>query len=189
MRRQIDTTPDAAGDPASDPASSSAYRIQAMVDGLDELAHAMEQTWGVDRLRLAVSDFLRAKFDEQKDRLDAALARDDERLVALQVDGMKRAWATLDRSAREAGALPLSPEVWECVLPETGEIVSLVRTRADAHHVARDCRVFTLTEVALLIEALGHSVLQVKDRFPGASIIELRAKPPIDWTEGDPMPF
>jgi len=74
MRRRLDTTPDTASDPVNDPAAPSAYRIQAMVDGLDELALAMERTWGVDRLRLAVSDFLRAKFDEQKDRLDATLA-------------------------------------------------------------------------------------------------------------------
>jgi hypothetical protein len=54
------------------PMSSGAYRIQAMVDGLDQIAVAMERKWGVGRLRLLVSDSLRAKFDEKKDRLDAA---------------------------------------------------------------------------------------------------------------------
>ena len=48
------------------------------------------------------------------------------------------------------------------MLPSTGEVVSLVRTEAEAHHVARECRVFTVTEVAILIEALGNGVLAVK---------------------------
>jgi len=59
--------------PETDAMSSEAYRIQAMVDGLAQVAVAMERKWGVGRLRLIVSDFLRAKFDEQKDRLDAAI--------------------------------------------------------------------------------------------------------------------
>ena len=121
----------AAVDPLLDPMAPSAYRIQAMVDGLDHVAHAMERKWGVGRLRLLVSDFLRAKFDEQKDRLDAAIAAGEERFVAAQVEGMKRAWAALDRSAADAGAKQLAPEVWECALPSTGEVVSIVRTDAE----------------------------------------------------------
>ena len=76
----------------SESLSSETYRIQAMVDGLDQLALAMERKWGVDRLRLLVSDLLRAKFDEQKDRLDQALATNNEVFVRAQVGGMRRAW-------------------------------------------------------------------------------------------------
>ena len=36
------------------PMSSGAYRIQAMVDGLDHVAVAMERKWSVGRLRLLV---------------------------------------------------------------------------------------------------------------------------------------
>lgn len=118
-------------DPMTEAMSSSTYRIQAMVEGVDQVAIAAERKWGVGRLRLIVSDFLRAKFDEQKDRLDAAIATGDERYAGLQVDGMKRAWTALDRAAHDAGKIPLAPEVWECVLPSTGEVVSLVRTTAE----------------------------------------------------------
>ena len=159
-----------------------------MVDGLDHVAHAMERKWGVGRLRLLVSDFLRAKFDEQKDRLDAAIAAGEERFVAAQVEGMKRAWAALDRSAADAGVKQLAPEVWECALPSTGEVVSIVRTDAEAHHVARECRVFTVAEIATLIEALGESVLEIKRQFPGAAVTGIRRKPSPDWQRGDPMP-
>ena len=60
-------------DPTTDPMAPARYRIQAMVDGLDQVAIAMERKWGVGRLRLLVSDLLRSKFDEQKDRLDTAI--------------------------------------------------------------------------------------------------------------------
>jgi hypothetical protein len=94
MGRRKTTMPD----PSVDVSSSSTYRIQAMVDGLGQLALAMERKWGVDRLRLLVSDLLRAKFDEQKDRLDQALATNNEAFVRAQVEGMRRAWTALDRA-------------------------------------------------------------------------------------------
>ena len=175
--------------PETEAFSSQAYRIQAMVDGLDQVALAMERKWGIGRLRLLVSDYLRAKFDEQKDRLDAAMQSGEERYVTAQIEGMKRAWAALDRAARDVGEQPLHPQVWECVLPSTGEVVSLVRTAAEAHHVARECRVFTTDEVAVVIDAVGSGVLDIKKQFPGAAVTGLRKKPPIDWARGDPIPF
>jgi hypothetical protein len=175
--------------PATEALAPPAYRIQAMVDGLDQAAIAMERKWGVGRLRLLVSDFLRAKFDEQKDRLDAAVASGQEQHVAVQAEGMRRAWDALDRAAHEEGAQPLAPQVWECVLPSTGEIVSLVRSTEEAHHVAREGRVFTTAEVAILIEALGDGVLGIKQKFPGATVAGIRKKPPIDWARGDEIPF
>ncbi len=174
---------------AAEAMAPAAYRIQAMVEGLDLVAHAMEQKWGVGRLRLIVSSFLRAKFDEQKDRLDAAISSGEESYVKAQVDGMTRAWETLNRAATEAGENPLSPQVWECVLPKTGEVVSLVRTDAEAYHIARNGRVFTTAEIAILIEALGDGVLGVKQTFPGATIAAVRHSNPIDWERGDEIPF
>jgi hypothetical protein len=176
-------------DPTTDPMAPARYRIQAMVDGLDQVALAMERKWGVGRLRLLVSDPLRAKFDEQKDRLDAALASGQEGYARIHVEGMRRAWDALDRAAADAGQAPLAPEVWECVLPETGEIVSIVRTEAEAHHVARQGRVFTVAEIATLIAGLGDAVLEIKRQFPGAAVTGIRQKPPIDWSRGDDIPF
>lgn len=175
-------------DPANDPMAPPEYVIRAIVDGLDQVAHAMERKWGVDRLRLLVTDLLRAKFDAQKDKLDAALLSGRETHVRAHAEGMKRAWAALDKAAAEAGHKPLSPEVWECVLPTRGEVVAIVRTEAEAHHVCREARVFTLAEIARVIEALGDAVLGVKQVFPGAAITRI-GKPEIDWAKGDPIPF
>jgi hypothetical protein len=58
---------------------------QAILDGLDETARQMEQKWGVGRLRLLVDDALRAKFDAQKAKLDAAIATDQEVYVRAQL--------------------------------------------------------------------------------------------------------
>ena len=175
-------------DLATDVMASAQYRIWAMVEGVKTVAHAMELKWGVGRLRLLVSDPLRAKFDEQSDRLDAALATNQEHVVRIHADGMRRAWAALERAAQDACEQPLSPLVWECVLPETGEVVSLVRTDAEAQHVAREGRVFTVAEVATLIAGVGDAMLDVKQWFPGATVTGIRRKPPIDWERGDELP-
>jgi hypothetical protein len=165
--------------------------IKAILDGVDEIARQMERKWGVGRLRLMVSDVLRIKFDAQQAKLDAAIATDQETYIRAQAEGMRRAWLALDRAATDAGAEPLAPEVWECVLPATGEVVSIVRTEAEAHHVARESQVWTLAEVAVLIERLGDEVRQVKRTFPGSAVVEVRDRdpPPIDWEKGDDPPF
>jgi hypothetical protein len=175
-------------DVGSDPWAPPATVIQAIIDGLDQVALGMERKWGIGRLRLLVSDLLRAKFDAQKDKLDTAIASGSETYVRVQADGMRKAWVALDKAATEAGAKPLSPEVWECTLPETGEVVAIVHTEAEASAVCRHCRVFTLAEIAQLIAALGDTVLGIKQAFPGAEIIRV-GPAAIDWKKGDPLPF
>ena len=131
-------------DLASHPMAPPELVIKAILDGVDAIARQMERKWGVGRLRLLVDDALRIKFDAQKAKLDAAIAADQETYIRAQAEGMRRAWLALDRAATEDGAQPLAPEVWECVLPASGEVVSIVRTEAEAHHVARDGEVWTL---------------------------------------------
>ena len=48
-------------------------RMQAVADGVDEVAVAMERKWGVDRLRRLVSDDLRERFDRQARKWNEAL--------------------------------------------------------------------------------------------------------------------
>jgi hypothetical protein len=188
-------TPGAPGRSAVDlarhPMAPPELVIKAILDGVDEIARQMEGKWGVGRLRLLVSDVLRIKFDAQQAKLDAAIATDQETYIRAQADGMRRAWLALDRAATDAGADPLAPEVWECVLPATGEVVSIVRMEAEAHHVARESEVWTLAEIAVLIERLGDQVRQVKRTFPGSAVVEVRDRdpPPIDWEKGDDPPF
>ena len=175
-------------DPSADPMAPSDYVIGAILDGLDHLARDMERKWGVNRLRLLVADQLRARFDAQKDKLDAAVVANEERYVRAQADGMKRAWAALDKAAIEAGASSLSPEVWECTLPSSGQVVAIVRTPAEAHHVAGERLVFSVDEIAWLIDDLPAAVLETKRVFPGAVVARV-GPPEIDWERGDDIPF
>ena len=149
----------------------SEYRIKAVNDGLDAVAHAMEEKWGFDRLRLLVPDALRARFDRQQDRVYEASYSAEEAKIILQAEAMKRAWIVLDQAATEAGAAILDPEVWECILPSTGEVVAVVRTQAEAHKVAKGKRTFSMSEIGILIDGLKRQVLEIKRTFPGASVI------------------
>ena len=101
---------------------------------------------------------------------------------------MKRAWIVLDQAAMEAGAAILDPEVWECVLPSTGEVVAVVRTQAEAHKVAKGKRTFSMSEIGILIDGLTRQVLDIKRTFPGASVIA--ARPVVEADEFGPgVPF
>ncbi len=184
MRRR-----DANFDLAASASAPGEVRIRAMVEGLAEVANAMERRWGAGRLRRLAPDPLRLRFDEQQARVDAATASGEEQFVRIQTEAMRRAWETLERAAIEVGATPLSADVWETALPMTGEVVALVRSDADLAQVASGCPAFTLAEVALLIEKLGPETLETKRVFPGAVVTDMRPSETFDWSKGDDMPF
>ena len=173
-------------DPSLDPMAPPEYAIRAILDGLDHIAVTMERSWGVGRLRLLVSDLLRAKFDAQKDKLEAAIATNQVSYIRAQAEGMKRAWAALDQAAREVGHPPLSPEVWECVLPASGEVVAIVRTDAEAHHVCREMPVFTLAEIGRLTNTVMSPWLIASARRSWVSAIGPRIRPMIAGAVGKP---
>jgi hypothetical protein len=167
---------------------------QAIVDGVDHRCRELDRKWGIGRLRLLVDDELRARFDRQREMFSAALVSGDEEQVALHGAAMRRGWDALDAAATAAGAEPLHPEVWECTLPGSGEVVAIVRTEAEAQHVCRDAEVYSLAEIATLIERLGDQIRKVKTLYPGASVAEIRDRePPLITTpipeDGDEIPF
>src|SRR5690606_27231214 len=124
---------------------------QAAVDRLDEIAHAMERKWGIDRLPKLVDPALAARFAAQAEKLNAALRSERPDAMAAQAAAMERAWKALDAAAIAAGHEPLAPMVWETVIPSTGEIVAIVRTSEEASTIARERNgsVYTLAEVAV----------------------------------------
>jgi hypothetical protein len=150
---------------------------QAVVDGVDHRCRELDRKWGIGRLRLLVDDELRARFDLQRQLFNASLVNGDEEQVALHGAAMRRGLDALDAAAAAAGAFPLSPKIWECTLP-CGEVVSIVRTEAEAIHVARECEVYTLTEIGALIERLGDQIRKVKTMYPGATVAEIRDREP-----------
>lgn len=168
---------------------------QAVIDGVDFIAVSMERKWGIGRLRLLVDENLRARFDAQAEKFDAAIQSGQAELMTVQAEGMKRAWQALDKAAETAGQKPMSAEVWEIKLPHSDKVVSIVRTSAEAHLVALPEReTWTLSEIAHLIEHAGCLVADIKQAFPGAEITAIHGKTnpsdkPFDWSKGDDIPF
>jgi hypothetical protein len=120
-----------------------------------------------------VADELRIRFDQQQRHLDDAIISGDQEAICRHAAALRRGWEALDAAATAAGAEPLHPLVWECVLPDSGEVVSIVRTEAEAHHICRDGETYTLAEIGRLIEQLGKGVRRIKETYPGATIAEV----------------
>jgi len=180
---------------------ADATTITAHQMGVDQAARDAELEWGVDRLPFLVDAELRARFllaqSQWSEVLNAAwsadiLTRDMLDLVTRKAAALIRGWAKLAEVASEAGHRRLSPDVWTFRLTD-GSSAAITRTTAEAAaeiRSGRNLRVYTLEEVAHLIEAAGF-VGDVKDAFPGAVVTGGRA-PPTDrsWTKsGDDIPF
>lgn len=160
----------------------------SVIDGLDAVAHDMETLWGAGRLRLLVSDFLRAKFDAQTAKLNTALQDSNPEFIAVQAEGLRRAWAYLDKAAREAGHRPLDPNIWEITLPTAGIAVALVRSLAEAHALSKDRVAFTTEELGAWLEQCPDAIKRVQQKYPG-TLLNLHKPKTVDWSKGDPIPF
>ena len=150
----------------------------------DRVAREVEGRWGVDRARLLVNEELRTKFDRQRYLLNRAIYHGTLEDVRTEARRMASAWRAVDRAATEAGAQPVSPDVWEVALD--GKVYSLVRTADEAHALAADGRareVWTLDEVARALQAFA-SASAIKLAFPGAQVVSVRA--PSDPLRGVP---
>lgn len=166
---------------------------KSIIEEVDAIAFSMERKWGIGRLRLLVSEDLRARFDAQADKFNAALETGQESLLSVQAEGMKRAWQFLDKAATAEGKQPMSAEVWEIRLPKSGRIVAVIRTSEEAHLVQMPEReTWTLQEISHLIEHAGHLVGDIKRTYPGAEIKAIHGQTntePFDWKKGDDIPF
>lgn len=158
------------------------------IESLDHTAAEMERLWGIGRLRLLVSEFLRIKFDAQADKLNASIEENNPDFISVQAEGMRRAWLALDKSAREAGHRPLDSNVWEAFLPTAGVAVAIVRTEAEAHALAKDRVAFTVAEVGRWLEIIPEAVDQIKRKHPGV-LLSLSKPKAFNWKRGDDIPF
>lgn len=185
------------------PSATDCATLQAIFEGVDAARSEAEAEWGAERLPLLVDDELRAKLRRQQARWSTAyqdawsatiLTRSHLDAVTSAAGGMKRAWSALAAAASEAGHRPLRPDVWEARLQD-GTVTAIVRTNDDAAHVMASGRhvvVYTLAEVANLIDALPSALAMAKVVFPGAKIMPPHPDglAPRGWQrDGDPIPF
>lgn len=149
---------------------------KASLDRLDAVAVAMERKWGIDRLPKLVDAPLAVRFRSQAERLDAAIRLNVSAAISVQAEAMLRAWNALDAAALKSGWKPLAPAILETVLPETGEIITIVRDADEAFAIAKEGKgtIWTLAEVAIAIEAFGDSIRATKQVFPGAEVTAVR---------------
>lgn len=180
------------------PSSDDAATLQAYFEGIDHTRAEVDREWGSGRLVMLVDDELRAKFNRQQTKWSDAYreAWQSERVTGPQLDAvkahaaaMKRAYAALASAASEGGHRPISPEVWETTLAD-GTVVAVVRTDAEVGKVLADGRhlsVYSLREIAHVIDALPPALQLAKQVFPGAVIQQPTDK---SWVRhGDQIPF
>ncbi len=80
---------------------------------LDIELHKSTLKWGVGRLLSLASPELKAKWDTQMEKLNAAILAGDVPLVEELVVGSCRGVMALERSASAAGHVPFEPQWWE----------------------------------------------------------------------------
>lgn len=162
--------------------------VKSVLDGVDHTISTAERTWGVGRLRLLVSDDLRARWDRQWLAWCRAVEGNDVAAIVKHGAAVRRAVAALEAEARALGGQPLTPEVWETRHGDRAIVVC--RTSTEAGVVAREGRkaeVWMLDELVRMALADRPALAAVKQVFPGATVTAI--KPRVDWAAGgDEMP-
>jgi len=102
--------------------------------------------------------------------------------VQREAERMVVAWSALNKAAEDAGAQPISPQVWEVALPD-GSVAAIVQDTAEAHAVVAEGRqlaVYGLDEIGRML-ATYPGVLKAKRIWPGATVTR------VEKTIGDPL--
>lgn len=170
---------------------------QIAIEALDEVAHQMEQKWGVGRLPALVAAFdpdLAARFWRQLELLNAACQAGVLSEQETQANRMRNAWMALSAAAEAAGADPLDPKFMETALPD-GTVLIVCADLASAHRMAHDNRkavVWSLEEVARVAWEFSL-VNDAKTIWKGATVQNARVdpertKPKVNWKTGDNLP-
>lgn len=166
--------------------------IQGYLRPLDELAAEMERVWGVGRLPRLVDPEMGRAFISQQQKLNAAIWSGAPSEVEREAARMTTAWRVLDAKAKELGAKPIDPLLWEIVDPQSGRLIArLVRTIEEQRAVARSggfndgIPLWSVYEVANIIVNIPQ-IGGIKEAFPEAVVVS--SKPPVDWDRGDDLP-
>jgi hypothetical protein len=153
------------------------------ISDVDRVANRMESKWGVERLPRLVSDFITAKFDQQRDAFNAAIESGDQDRISDIGAGMIRAWEKLDEMATSEGHRSLPDTIWTVKHPGTGKTigiyngnVSLIELRdvADASFPLED-----------LVKFIPNVLVNALEAFPGSEVGDVRDRRLLD----DEIPF
>jgi len=171
------------------PSNGAMRRMQQSLHKYDDRVSQVEQKWGVDRLVWLVPTELRNRFEQQMDRLNAAIDKMQD--VEHQVEVTLKGVAALEQAAIAAGVEPLKGEWIEGNLPD-GRVLAIVPTDYEVSKVKRDNRemvVYSVNEIGRILEDWEASkpVEEVKHVFEGAVVEKIRT--PIEEELNDEIPF
>lgn len=171
------------GWPMSDNITPDQYYINQLLDNLDAKACEVESRWGVGRIERLVSFDMAQKWSRQMEKLTVAISKNDVFTLTEIVSGTIRGYEAMEADAIAQGHKPMHETVGMSVMLPSGKELLIVRSRVDAENAKRkDCVVWTLDEVANIIENKFTLVNQIKAALPEA---ELKA---FDFAKGDELP-
>jgi hypothetical protein len=169
-------------------------RIQDALIKHDFVVTEYENKWGIDRLQELVSEELRERYYQQRERLNTAIENNDGKQTQAEVEVMCRAYVALEKEAVAMGHKPLSGDYWETIMPD-GRVLAITKNHAEAGKVKRDNRelvVFSIQEIANILDARHKETVkfidEVKNKFDGAvvtAVTPVKQEPLVD----DEIPF
>jgi len=172
------------------PTQGAMRRMQDALHKYDDVVSEVEGRWGVDRLVWVVGGDLRDRFEQQMDRLNAAIDKCDPS-IEHEVEVTLRGVAALEQAAIAVGAKPLSGDYIEGRMPD-GRVLAITATGYEAGKVKRDNRemvVYSADEIGRIIEGLNKDapvVNAIKNAFAGA---EVQSVKPVPANLDDEIPF
>ena len=155
----------------NDELNQTQLEIKRWVDKLDQISIAKEAEWGIGNLLEFVSAETAGKVQKQNEKLAGAIQAQDIRLVQDLVNGFERAYKVMEEEARARGHKPIAPEYMEVKL-DSGFHLRIAKNGSQARAVTDDgVFVWTLEEVARVVESDFTLVNQIKDVFPDAKVL------------------
>jgi len=166
---------------------------------LDRVAIEMDAKWGVDKLPELVSVETAARYGKAMAHLNECIQASDPAKCAAAAQNCIKGLNVMDAEATAAGKPQATGEFWEYAIPETDGRAALHfgilkdGLEWQAAKAARpDLTFFTMREVAIALQMKIATplVMEVKDHFPGATVTNIKDRPPVDYANGgDPIPF
>jgi hypothetical protein len=173
-----------------------AHKDQIMCDyaiaPMDRLAIQMDTKWGIDMLPELVSVETAQKYGSAMAKMNKAIEENNPEECKVRAEIVVRGLKAMDAEAERLGAQRASTDIWEIELD--GEMFGIMKDGRSWQKIKEqrpDLELLTLREVALAYRHFrdhkaGEFEKAVKESFPAAEVIDIRAKPKVF---DDDIPF
>lgn len=147
--------------------------IEMDLHTLDCYASKLEAVYGIGNLLKWMPDDFQNKWIKQNEKLAHAVGENDANAVKLIVQGCIRAWDMMEENAIKNNKRVNEPEFFEIKL-DSGFHLRIAKNVSEARSVSQGgVYVWSLGEVARVIESDYTLVNCVKDVFPDAEVVRV----------------